>query len=147
MAVASEYPLEPIRYSADCRLHRPRQRRNQPPPLLIAAGSEQPRPQCLRRLEHESTILVLADPGGETLNRVLERDREQAPDLARLLTPAINQRTELARAPQRGLIHKNGKAGNVLANDSDDAWLTGFGVASKPRQKYQVPLSPEIIAG
>ena len=67
------------------------------PLLVVAPTAEQPLPQSLRRLEHEyslaaelepawaakplaltrhegRTILVLADPGGEPLDRVLERD-------------------------------------------------------------------------
>ena len=77
-----------------------------PSPLLVVAPTaEQPLPQSLRRLEHEyslaaelepawaakplaltrhegRTILVLADPGGEPLDRVLERDGQQPLDRA-----------------------------------------------------------------
>jgi hypothetical protein len=94
---SSEYVLEPIRDGAEFTLYRARQRGNPMPLLVVAPTAEQPLPQSLRRLEHEyslaaelepawaakplaltrhegRTILVLADPGGEPLDRVLERD-------------------------------------------------------------------------
>src|SRR5208282_1326582 len=98
MATRSEYALEPIRDSAEFTLYRARQRGNPMPLLVVAPTAEQPSPQILRRLEHEyslaaelepawaakpialtshegRTILVVADPGGEPLDRVLERAR------------------------------------------------------------------------
>src|SRR5579862_6431416 len=98
MAPASEYVLEPIRDSAEFTLYRGRQHGSPSPVLIVAPTAEQPLPHSLRRLEHEyllaaelepawaakplaltrhegRTILVLADPGGEPLDRVLERDR------------------------------------------------------------------------
>jgi hypothetical protein len=100
MAAASEYVLEPIRDRAEFTLYRGRQRGNPMPLLVVAPTEEQPLPQSLRRLEHEyslaaelepawaakplaltdhegRTVLVLADPGGEPLDRIIERDREQ----------------------------------------------------------------------
>ena len=96
---AREYVLEPIRDGAEFTLYRARQRGNPMPLLVVAPTMEPPPPQSLRHLEHEysladelepawpvkplaltryegRTILVLADPGGEPLNRVLERDRD-----------------------------------------------------------------------
>src|ERR1700722_14415993 len=113
MAAASEYELESLRHRAEFTLYRARQRGNPMALLVVAPTAEQPSPQSLRRLEHEyslaaelkpawaskpqaltryerRTILVLADPGGEPLDRVLERDREQPLDLARILPLAIN---------------------------------------------------------
>jgi hypothetical protein len=76
---------------------------------------------------HEGrTILVLPDPGGEPLDRVLERDREQPLDLARFLCIAINLATALGLADQRGLIHKDVKPENVLVDDDGRVWLAGF---------------------
>ena len=138
MAAASEYVLEPIRNGAEFTLYRARQRGNPMPLLVVAPTAEQPLPQSLRRLEHEyslaaelepawaakplaltrhegRTILVLADPGGEPLDRVLERNREQPLDLARLLRLAINLATALGHVHQRGLIHKDVKPENVLS--------------------------------
>ncbi len=106
MAAASRYLLETIREGPEFMLYRARQRGNDMPLLVVAPTAEQPLPQSLRRLEHEyslaaelepawaakplaltrhegRTILVLADPGGEPLDRVLERDRAKPLDLAR----------------------------------------------------------------
>jgi hypothetical protein len=92
----SGYELEPIREGADFTLYRGRQHGNSSPVLALALATENPSPQVLRRLEHEyslageldpawaamplvltrhegRTILVLRDPGGEPLDRVLER--------------------------------------------------------------------------
>jgi serine/threonine protein kinase len=170
MASASEYVLEPIRDGAEFTLYRARQHGNPSPVLVVAPTAEQPLPQSLRRLEHEyslaaelepawaakplaltrhegRTILVLSDPGGEPLDRVLERSREQPLDLARLLRLAINLATALGHAHQRGLIHKDVKPENVLVDDAGHVWLAGFGIASRLPRERQEPAPPEIIAG
>ena len=98
MPEPSEYVLEPIREGAEFTLYRGRQHGNTSPVLAVALSAEQPSPQGLRRFEHEysiageldpawaamplaltrhegRTILVLNDPGGELLDRVLERNQ------------------------------------------------------------------------
>ncbi len=170
MEAASDYVLEPIRDGAEFTLYRARQYGNSSPVLVVAPAAEQPLPQILQRLEHEysfaaelepawstkplaltrhegRTILVLADPGGEPLDRVLERDRQQPLDLGRFLRLAINLVAALGQAHQRGLIHKDVKPENVLVDDSGHVWLTGFGVASRLPRERQAPAPPEIIAG
>src|ERR1700678_2790267 len=97
MTEPSGYALEPVREGADFTLYRGRQHGNPAPVLAVALAAERPSAQGLRRLEHEyslaseldpawaakplalirhegRTILVLTDPGGEPLDRVLERD-------------------------------------------------------------------------
>src|SRR6202789_4383096 len=170
MATASVYVLEPIRDGAEFTLYRARQRGNDMPLLVVAPTAEQPPPQSLRRLEHESslaadlepawaakplaltrhegrTILVLADPGGEPLDRVLERDREQPLDLVRFLHRAINLAAALGNVHQQGLIHKHVKPENVLVDDAGHVWLTGFGIASRLPRERQAPTPLEIVAG
>src|SRR5713101_5331963 len=94
----SGYVLEPLREGADFTLYRGRRHDNPSPVLAIVPSAEHPSPQSLRRLEHEyslaaeldpswaakplaltrhegRTILLLNDPGGEPLDRVLERDQ------------------------------------------------------------------------
>ena len=166
----SEYVLEPIREDAEFTLFRGRHHGNPSPVLVVAPAAEQTFPQSLRRLEHEyslaaelepewaakpltltrhegRTILVLADPGGEPLDRVREREREQPLDLARFLRLAINLATALGRAHQRGLIHKDFKPENVLVDDAGRVWLTGFGIASRLPRERQAPAPPEVVAG
>src|SRR6202051_4879140 len=86
--------LQPLREGADFTLYRGRQHGNPSPVLVVALAAEQPSPQGLRRLEHEYSlaseldpawaakplaltrpegriVLVLKDPGGEPLDRIL----------------------------------------------------------------------------
>src|SRR5580704_15435635 len=165
-----EYVLEPLREGADFTVYRGRRRDNPSPILAIALCADPPLPQGLRRLEHEyslaaelepawaakplalthhegRTILVLTDPGGEPLDRVLERASDQPLDLASLLSLAINLATVLGHAHQRGLIHKDVKPENVLVNDAGHVWLTGFGIASRLPRERQAPAPPEVVAG
>ena len=170
MAEASEYALEPIREGAEFTLYRARQRGNPMPLRVVAPTAEQPLPQSLRRLEHEyslaaelkcawaakplaltrhegRTILVLADPGGEPLDLILDRDRERPFDLGGLLRVAIGLASTLGRAHQCGLIHKDVKPENVLVDEAGHVWLTGFGIASRLPRERQAPAAPETIAG
>src|SRR5579883_2802290 len=98
MAAASEYVLERIRDGGEFTLYRGWQHGHPSPVLVVAPTAEQPSPQSLLRLEHEyslaaelestwaakplalthhegRTVLVLADPGGEPLDSVLESER------------------------------------------------------------------------
>ena len=168
MAEDSEYVLEPLRVGPDFTLYRGKERANQRKILAVAVAAEQPSPQSIRRLEHEYSlateldatwaaqpltlarhqgrpILVLKDPGGEPLDRII--DQLQGQDLTRFLRIAIGLAAALDRAHRQGLIHKDLKPANVLVDDSDRVWLTGFGIASKLRHERQVPAPPEIIPG
>ncbi|MEA3005097.1 MAG: hypothetical protein QOI94_366, partial [Acidobacteriaceae bacterium] len=170
----SGYVLEPLREGADFTLFRGRQRGNPLPLLALALNAEQPSPQGLRRIEHEyslaaeldpewaakplaitrhegRTTLILTDPGGEPLDRVLERDlvgnHHQPFDLARALRIAIGLAKALAQVHRHGLIHKDIKPANVLVDDAGHVCLTGFGLASRLPRESQAPAPPEIIAG
>jgi predicted ATPase len=162
--------LEPLWADADFKLYRGRQHGNPSPVLAVALATDQPSPQSLRRLEHEfslaaeldpawaatpltfarhegRTILVLKDPGGEPLARILERDHGQPVDLTRFLGIAIGVTKALSQVHRHSLIHKDIKPANVLADDAGNVWLTGFGIASQLPHECQVPAPPEIIAG
>ena len=112
MTVPSGYELEPLREAADLTLYRGRENGNPFPVLVAALSAEHPSPQNLRRLEHEyslrteldpawaalplevirhngRTMLVLMDPGGEPLDRVLERNQGLSLGLPRRLRIAI----------------------------------------------------------
>ena len=166
----SGYMLKPIREAGEFTLYHGRQQGNPSPVLVVALAAEQPLPESLRRLEHEyslaaeldpawaakplaltrhegRTILVLADPGGEPLDQVLERAQGQPLELTRFLCVAIGLATALGQVHRHGLIHKDIKPANVLVDNDGNVWLTGFGIASKLPHNRQVPAPPEIISG
>jgi PAS domain S-box-containing protein len=162
--------LEPIREGADFTLYRGRERGSLTPILAVAVAAEQPSPQCLRRLEHEyslageldaawatqplaltrhqgRTVLILKDPGGKPLDRIIEQYQGQPIDLTRFLQIAVGLAAALSQAHGQGLMHKDVKPDNALVDEAGYVWLTGFGVASKLRHERQVPVPPETIAG
>jgi PAS domain S-box-containing protein len=168
MAELSEYVLEPLREGADFTLYRGRERGNQMPILALAVAAEQPSPQSLRRLEHEYSlaselnaawaaqpvaltrhqgypVLILKDPGGELLDRVIGQPQLQ--DLSRLLPIAIGLASALGQVHRQGLIHKDVKPANALVDDAGHVWLTGFGIASRLPRERQAPAPPEVVAG
>src|SRR5258708_4987575 len=130
-----EYALEALREGREFTLSRGRQHGNPLPVLAVALAAEQPSPQSLRRLEHESslaadldpawaarplaltrhearTMLVLNDPGGEPLDRLLGKPME----LRQFLRFAIGLAAALGRVHERGLVHKDIKPAHVLVN-------------------------------
>src|ERR1700749_515521 len=135
------------------------------PILLVAA--EETSSGCVERLEHEYALkseldaewaarpvalthdngrmtLVLEDPGGTPLERLLGRPL----DVSHFLRIAIPLAGALRRVHERGLIHKDTKPANILFNEaSGGVWLTGFGIASRLPRERQAPAPPEVIAG
>jgi PAS domain S-box-containing protein len=94
--------------------------------------------------EHGTTMLVLADPGGEPLQRLIKSPIE----LQLFLRLAISLSAAVGRLHDRGLIHKDIKPANVIVNPGTGrAWLTGFGIASRLPRERQPPEPPEYIAG
>ena len=135
------------------------------PILLVAA--EETSLGCVERLEHEYALkaeldadwaarpvaltryndrmtLVLEDPGGAPLDRLLGRPL----DVSHFLRIAIPLAGALRQVHARGLIHKDIKPANILVNSaSGGVWLTGFGIASRLPREHQAPAPPEVIAG
>ena len=94
--------------------------------------------------EHGRTMLVLEDPGGEPLGRLLGAPME----LERFLRLALGIATALGKAHQRGLVHKDIKPANIFVNTaSGNVRLTGFGIASRLPRERQALEPPETIAG
>jgi len=117
--------------------------------LLVAPVSEHPVPAILERLEHEyslrdeldsdwaaeplalvrregRSILILENPGGEPLDRLLGQPME----LNRFLRIAVSLAAAVRKLHQQGLIHKDIKPANILVDfASGTVWLTGFGIA------------------
>jgi hypothetical protein len=68
--------------------------------------------------------------------------------LESFLPLAIGVASALAQVHQRGLIHKDIKPANILVNSvTGQAWLMGFGIASRLPRERQAPAPPEVIAG
>ena len=135
------------------------------PVLLVAA--EGTSPGCVERLQHEYALkgeldanwaarpvalthhngrmtLVLEDPGGAPLDRLLGRPME----VSHFLRIAIPVAKALRQVHERGLIHKDIKPANILVDAAiGGAWLTGFGIASRLPREHQPPAPPEVIAG
>src|SRR5208337_4813534 len=135
--------------------------------LAMLPAAERPHPATLDRLSHEyelrdeldgawaarplalasergRTALLLDDPGGEPLERLIGAPMEAG----RFLRLAIGIAAALGRVHQRGLVHKDVKPANILVNCADGRTrLTGFGIASRLERERQAPEPPEIIAG
>src|SRR5260221_940426 len=165
MTEISSYTLESLRKDGEFVLYRGQRETGHI--LVVAPWSKQPAQGTLRRLEHEyglrsrldpawavlplalvrddgRTMLVLENPGGEPLDRFLERRL----DLTRFLRIAIGLSTALGRLHEHGIIHKDIKPANVMVDPvSNQVWLTGFGIASDLPRERQAPEPPESIAG
>jgi predicted ATPase/signal transduction histidine kinase len=135
--------------------------------LVVAPVREHTAPRSLRRMEHEYSlrdeldptwavrpltlaqeqgrpVLVLEDPGGEPLDRLIGTPME----LRQFLRLAVGLSAALGRVHQHGFIHKDIKPANVLVNAATgQAWLMGFGIASRLPRERQPPEPPEFIAG
>src|SRR5499433_471418 len=135
--------------------------------LVVAPVGDHPAPASLQRLEHEYAlraeldpawavqplalvqhqgrpVLVLADPGGEPLTRLLGRPLT----LPQGLRVAIGLAVALGQLHGRGLIHKDLKPAHVFVNGATgQVWLMGFGLASRLPRERQTPEPPEVIAG
>jgi PAS domain S-box-containing protein len=106
-------------------------------------GRSAVRPLALVR-EHGRTMLLLEDPGGEPLDRLLGQPME----MGRFLQFAIGLSAALRQLHECGLIHKDIKPANVLVDSSSgQVWLTGFGIASRLPRERQSPEPPELVAG
>ena len=135
--------------------------------LVLSPVMEHPAPATVKTIEHEfsskdelnpawairpnalthhqsRTMLVCEDPQADPLDRLLGRPME----LKQFLGCAIGLAAALGQVHRRGLIHKDIKPSNVFANATlDQAWLMGFGIASRLPRERQVLKPPEFIAG
>jgi PAS domain S-box-containing protein len=94
--------------------------------------------------EHGQTMLFVDYAGGEPLDHLLG----QPMGMDRFLKLALRVTSALGRLHEQGLVHKDIKPANVLVDvASEQAWLTGFGIASRLPRERQSPEPPEFIAG
>ncbi len=90
------------------------------------------------------TTLVLEDPGGEPLERLLGVPFE----MDHFLRLAIGISVALGKLHRRGLLHKDTKPANIMVNCADgQVRLTGFGITSRVPRERQAPEPPETVAG
>jgi PAS domain S-box-containing protein len=135
--------------------------------LTVLPAAEHPAPDSLDRLAHEYglkdqlertwaarplelvrerglTMLVLEDPGGEPLERLIGAPMA----IGRFLRLAVAISTALDHLHERALVHKDIKPSNILVDAAAERiWLTGFGIASRLPRERQSPAPPEFIAG
>src|SRR5580693_7627442 len=164
----SEYVRECLRKDEEFVLYRARASAAEPSSvLLLTPASIHPRPESLKKMEHEYSLchdfdptwavrpialsecdgqkaLVLEDPGGVFLHRLIQGPME----IQQFFRIAIGLSTALGQLHNRSVIHKDLKPSNVLVNTATGhAWLTGFGIASRVPRERQSPGPPEFIAG
>jgi PAS domain S-box-containing protein len=163
----SKHVFEPLRRDEDSILYRGRGEEDSSQVLVLAPAKENPRRESVVRLEHEYSlreeldpawaarpigfafhwnrpVLVLRDPGGTPLSQ----PRNPASELGSSLRLAINLAAAIGHVHRRGLVHKDIKPANILANSvTGDVWLMGFGIASRLPSERQSPEPPEFIAG
>jgi len=135
--------------------------------LAVRPAAEHPSPATLDRLAHEyglkdelndawaarplqlvreggQTILMVKDPGGEPLDRLIGPPME----IGKFLRLAVALSAALGRLHGRGLIHKDIKPAHVLVDVStSQVWLTGFGITSRLPRERQSPAAPEFLEG
>src|SRR3984885_4852133 len=164
----SEYVRECLREDEEFILYRAcASTPGAPSVLLLPPASIHPRLESLKKIEHEYSLchdfnttwavrplalsecngkkaLVLEDPGGEFLHRLIQGPME----IKQFLRIAIGLSTALRQLHSRSVIHKDLKPSNVLVNaTTGQAWLTGFGIATRLSRERQSPGPPEFIAG
>jgi PAS domain S-box-containing protein len=162
----SGYTLEMLREGGEFALYRGRKHDDPVSVLVLAPVADRPAPVSLHRLDHElalaadldpawavrplalarhegRTVLLLEDPGGEPLDRLLAPSL----DLTRCLRLALGLATALGQLHRRGLLHKDLQPANVIVDALGSVRLTGFGIASRLPRERQAPAPPEVIAG
>ncbi|PZM08596.1 AAA family ATPase [Rhizobium tubonense] len=94
--------------------------------------------------ERDRTMLILDDPGGETLDRKIGEPMS----IPQFLQLAIATAAALSQVHQRGLVHKDLKPTHILVDGTGgQVRLTGFGHASRLPRERQTLSPPESIAG
>jgi len=167
----SDYTLDPLHENGEFVLCRGRERRGtsaHPASILVVMPrSEHPQTDVVHMMEHEyslraelnsewavppieltehegRSVLVLEDAGGQPLDQLVGTPME----MRDFLRAAIGLCAAIRQLHGQGLIHKDIKPANVMIEPSTgDAWLMGFGIASRLPRERQAPEPPEFIAG
>jgi len=164
----SQYVRECLREDEEFILYRGRASEAElPAVLLLTPASSRPAPESLKKIDNEYSFrddldatwalrplvlsqydgrkaLVLEDPGGEPLDRLIQGPME----IRQFLRIAVGLAAALRQLHKRKLIHKDVKPSNVLVESvTGRVWLTGFGITSRLPRERQSPQPPEFIAG
>jgi PAS domain S-box-containing protein len=167
----SQYRLDTLRQDGEFILYRCLRLTNSEtsPPSILALSPVMERPDSatIKKIEHEfsfkdeldpswaitpiaftqhqsRTMLLFEDPNGQPLDQLLRRPIE----LKRFLRCGIALAAGLGQLHRRGLVHKDIKPSNIVANAAmDQTWLTGFGIASRLPRQRQPAGPPEFISG
>src|SRR4029453_6037054 len=135
--------------------------------LVAQPCAEHPTLGTVGRLTHESSLKEYLDRSwalqplelvGERAQTLLVFESTKARPLDHIIRPGVPVDTFLrvaiavanvvARMHQRGLIHKDIKASNILVEaTSGEVRLTGFGIASRIPRERQMVKPPELIEG
>src|SRR5262245_26460252 len=164
----SKFALQPLREDEEFILYRARPKQAEVSSvLLLTPAVKRPRLDTLEKISHEyalkdeldttwavrprdlfqyndKTALVLEDPGGQPLHRLIQGPME----VKQFLRFAICITAALGQLHKRSLIYKDLKPSHVFVQaTTGHAWLTGFGIASRLPRERQSPDPPEFIAG
>ncbi len=164
----SAYTRKCLREDEEFILYRARPSEAESPSvLLLIPASIRPALESLKKIEHEYSFrddlaitwavrpltllqcngqkaLVLEDPGGEPLNRLIQGPME----IRQSLRIAVGLAAALRQLHKLKLIHKDVKPSNVMVESvTGRVWLTGFGITSRLPRERQSPQPPEFIAG
>jgi serine/threonine protein kinase len=166
----SGYSLDRLRDDGEFILYRAHAKGIElPSVLLLAPASIRPSAETLKKIEQEYSLrnelsstwavqpidlqrdgqilLVLDDPGGETLDGILST-KPGAMDLMQFLRLAIGLAGALSGLHENKLIHKDVKPAHVLVDPlTCQVRLMGFGIAARLMREHQAPEPPEFIAG
>jgi predicted ATPase len=159
--------LEPIRQDGEFALARVARPNGLPSCLLVSPVLEQPAPASIAKLENAFALrdeleaswaarpvelvrfrgrlaLAMEDPDGD----FLDRKSDGPPGVPDFLRLAISIASSLGGLHGKGLVHKDVKPANLIANArTGEAWLTGFSLATRLPRHRQSADTPEIIAG
>jgi serine/threonine protein kinase len=138
-----------------------------PPSILFSPALERPAPASLAKLERSYALrgeldpswaarpvelvnyqgrpsLLMEDRGGEFLDKVIDGPMA-VPEFLRVASGIAKV---LGCLHAKGLVHRDIKPANVIVDmATGEAWLTGFGLASRLPRQRQTPEPPEVIAG
>jgi predicted ATPase/signal transduction histidine kinase/serine/threonine protein kinase len=101
------------------------------------------RPLALENIDGAPTI-VFEDFGGTAVERLLT-----APlDVARFLSLAVAITRGLAEVHKHAIVHRDLKPANIIVReDTGEAWLADFGIASAPDHAHEASSAPPVIEG